>query len=332
MSYPTEKDHNFQPQDPALSDYSPKDAKWDDLRASTERVSQFLYRAGEFEKWAHRMHDCTGLLRFAELADTTTGEISLKLRHAEFCHARHCPMCQKRREIVYRSRFLEFLPQTLSERPNARWVFLTLTIPNVPVESLRDALKGMNAAWNRFTQRKEFKPVTGWIRTTEVTREAKRKGYAHPHFHCLLMVPPSFFNGKNYTKQSRWAEIWGECMRLDVVPSVDIRAVKGGVDKAILETVKTFTYSVKPETLEADQEWTLEYFRQVHKLRFIAAGGALKDAIRSIDSVTDEDMIYTDDNPKPEAPEKELRQLGYSWRRHELKYRRFSKADMPAEE
>lgn len=332
MSYPTEKDHNFQPQDPALSDYSPKDAKWDELRASTERVSQFLYRAGEFEKWAHRMHDCTGLLRFAELADTTTGEISLKLRYAEFCHARHCPMCQKRREIVYRSRFLEFLPQTLSEHPKARWVFLTLTIPNVPVESLRDALKGMNAAWNRFTQRKEFKPVTGWIRTTEVTREAKRKGYAHPHFHCLLMVPPSFFNGKNYTKQSRWAEIWGECMRLDVVPSVDIRAVKGGVDKAILETVKTFTYSVKPETLEADQEWTLEYFRQVHKLRFIAAGGALKDAIRSIDSVTDEDMIYTDDNPKPEAPEKELRQLGYSWRRHELKYRRFAKADRPADE
>lgn len=96
--------------------------------------------------------------------------------------------------------------------------------------------------------------------------------------------------------------------------------------------MKTFTYSVKPETLEADQEWTLEYFRQVHKLRFIAAGGALKDAIRSIDSVTDEDMIYTDDNPKPEAPEKELRQLGYSWRRHELKYRRFAKADVPAEE
>ncbi|WP_181851937.1 protein rep, partial [Klebsiella pneumoniae] len=179
-------------------DYSPKDAKWDELRASTERVSQFLYRAGEFEKWAHRMHDCTGLLRFAELADTTTGEISLKLRYAEFCHARHCPMCQKRREIVYRSRFLEFLPQTLSEHPKARWVFLTLTIPNVPVESLRDALKGMNAAWNRFTQRKEFKPVTGWIRTTEVTREAKRKGYAHPHFHCLLMVPPSFFK-VNYT-------------------------------------------------------------------------------------------------------------------------------------
>ncbi|GAS03615.1 hypothetical protein NGUA24_04057 [Salmonella enterica] len=47
--------------------------------------------------------------------------------------------------------------------------------------------------------------------------------------------------------------------------------------------------------------------------------------------MTDEEMIYTDDNPKPEEPEKELRQLGYSWRRYELKYRRFTKADRPPE-
>ncbi len=82
MSHPTENDQKNQSPDPALSDYSPKDAQWDDVRASTERVSQMLYRAGEFESWAHRMHDCTGLLRFAELADTSTGEISLKLRYA----------------------------------------------------------------------------------------------------------------------------------------------------------------------------------------------------------------------------------------------------------
>ncbi|HHQ9444032.1 TPA: hypothetical protein ACSW2D_005416, partial [Enterobacter roggenkampii] len=69
----------------------------------------------------------------------------------------------------------------------------------------------------------------------------------------------------------------------------------------------------------------------VHKLRFIAAGGALKDSIRRVDEMTDEEMIYTDDNPKPEEPEKELRQLGYSWRRHELKYRRFTKADRASE-
>lgn len=326
MPHPTENDRNFNTPETALRDYSPKDAQWDQVRKGTERVSQFLFAAGEFEKWAHRMHDCTGLLKFAEIANTGTGEISLKLRYAEFCHCRHCPMCQKRREIMYRSRFLDFLPQTLSEHQGARWVFLTLTIPNVPVESLRDSLRLMNDGWKKLTKRKEFKPVCGWIRTTEVTREAKRQGYAHPHFHCLVMVKPSFFK-VNYTKQSRWAEIWGECMRLDVVPVVDIRAVKGGLDKAILETVKTFTYSVKPEALEDDPAWTIEYFKQVHRLRFIAAGGALKDAIRKFDKETDEDLIYTDDNPKPEQPEKELSQRAYSWRRHEMKYRRCARAE-----
>ncbi|WP_162824034.1 protein rep, partial [Escherichia coli] len=115
-----------------------------------------LYRAGEFESWAHRMHDCTGLLRFAELAAPSTGALRLKIRYAEFCHARHCPMCQMRRSIGYRTRFLEFLPQTLSEHPNARWVFLTRTVPNMAVESLREALNGMNKAWNKFTQGMEF--------------------------------------------------------------------------------------------------------------------------------------------------------------------------------
>lgn len=332
MSNPTEKDLKNQPLDPALSDYSEKDAKWDQLRGSTERVSQLLFRVGEFESWAHRIHDCTGFLRFAELASLETGEISLKLRYAEFCHVRHCPMCQMRRSIVYRSRFLEFLSQIHSERSNARWVYLTLTVPNMPVESLREALREMNKAWDRFVKRKEFKLVLGWIRTTEVTREKKRKGYAHPHFHCLLMVPPSYFNGKNYVKQSRWLEMWRECMRDHSIESVDVRAVKGGIEKALMDAVKTFTYSVKPETLEADPEWTIEYFKQVHKLRFIASGGALKNAIKNIDSVTDEDMIYTDDNPKPEEAEKEMREIGYSWRRHELKYRRAVKLDKPAEE
>ncbi|WP_162825267.1 protein rep, partial [Escherichia coli] len=79
------------------------------------------------------------------------------------CHARHCPMCHMRRSIVYRTRVLEYLPQTLSEHPNSRLVYLTLTVPNIHVESLRESLKGMNKEWNKFTQRKEFRTVSGWI-------------------------------------------------------------------------------------------------------------------------------------------------------------------------
>ncbi|MDI5424891.1 ROK family protein, partial [Salmonella enterica subsp. enterica serovar Kentucky] len=41
--------------------------------------------------------------------------------------------------------------------------------------------------------------VQGWIRTTEVTRG--RDGSAHPHFHTLMMVPPSMLSGRDYVKQ-----------------------------------------------------------------------------------------------------------------------------------
>ncbi|MDI5829464.1 protein rep, partial [Salmonella enterica subsp. enterica serovar Kentucky] len=40
----------------------------------------------------------------------------------------------------------------------------------------------------------------------EVTRG--RDGSAHPHFHTLMMVPPSMLSGRDYVKQYRWVELW----------------------------------------------------------------------------------------------------------------------------
>lgn len=312
--------------DVSLSEISAKDKKWDVLKARTDGVSQLLYRAGEFEKWAQRMECCAGMLKFAEVLDKDTGEIRLRLRKADFCHCRHCLVCDWRRQLMYQARFLEFLPSLLKEYPKARWVFMTLTVPNVPVESLREQLKLMNLAWKRLIKRKEFKSVNGWIRTTEVTMEKNRSGYAHPHFHCLMMVPPSWFDGKHYIKQSRWSEIWGECMRLDVIPIVDVRAIKGGPDKAILETIKAFTYSVKSESLISDANWTLEYFKQVHHLRFIATGGALKDALKRIEAETDDEFIHVEGGSSSEENEDKKR-LAFNWRKNDMKYRRCKKAD-----
>ena len=79
-------------------------------------------------------------------------------------------------------------------------LFLTLTVRNMPVCELRDALQHMNKSWQRLIKRKEFKAVQGWIRTTEITRG--KDGSAHPHFHILLMVPPSWFRGKHTLNNS----------------------------------------------------------------------------------------------------------------------------------
>jgi hypothetical protein len=219
---------------------------------------------------------------------------------------------------MWRARFFQALPTIQAAHPTARWLFLTLTVKNCPITDLRSTLAAMNTGWQRLLKRPEFEPVTGWIRTTEVTRG--KDGAAHPHFHCLLMVAPSYFNGRCYVTQARWRELWQSVMRLDYPPVVDVRTVKGngdGIKKAVCETLK---YAVKPSDMTDDPAWFLEYTRQTHKLRFIATGGLLKKILKTEKPETNEDLLLTD-NPA-DTPETDEQLLRFDWDKPTRKYRR----------
>ena len=56
--------------DQALSDYSPKDAKWDRDRAVTQSMSEFLFQMQRFERWAERMDGCTRTLGLGEVINS----------------------------------------------------------------------------------------------------------------------------------------------------------------------------------------------------------------------------------------------------------------------
>lgn len=311
--------------DISLSEMSPKDAKFDKMKAASELLSEVLLGT-DFDKWSARINSCADILKYYPHIDKETGEFLIKLIEVYFCHCRHCPVCDGRRSLRHMAMFRKSLPKILNDYPKTRWVFMTLTVPNILIESLRDELKLMSKAWDRFVKRKEFKQVKGWIRKTEVTCEGKRKNYAHPHFHCLLMVTPSWFDGKHYTKQSRWSEIWGECMKLDTTPIVDVRAVKGTPDTAAVEVLKAFNYSVKPEILVNNREWMLEYFNQVHYLKFIASGGAFKNVFKSTEPETDESLIHIDGESEFSDDAAKVR-VAFNWRTHDKQYRRFRKGD-----
>lgn len=311
----------YTPRD-GLSDYSPKDRKWDAYRGQTELLADFLAEYGEFQRYAERMEKCSGLLHFGWETQPETGESRLRLRNAQFCRFRHCATCAWRRSLAMTARLLEALPGLTRDHPTGRWIFLTLTVPNCPVGELAATLKTMNEAWNRLRLRREFKPVQGWARSTEVTREAKREGYAHPHFHCLLLVPRSMMAGKHYVKHARWVELWRDCMRLDVDPVVDVRAVKGSITAAVAEVVKVFGYSVKPEVAAADPEWFLELIRQVHRKRFFASGGVLKETFKEPE--TDKEMIQGD---QPAEGIDDGSRLAFAWAPTQQRYKRAPKAD-----
>lgn len=235
---------------------------------------------------------------------------------------------------MWQARFYQSLPDLVTAHPKSRWIFLTLTVRNCDISDLKQTLQYMNKSWHRLVKRKEFKPVLGWVRTTEVTRG--KDGSAHPHFHALLMVPPSMLAGNNYVKQSRWVELWGDCLRVDYAPNIDVRAVKARAPKsgqtpldataaalqgAVAETLK---YSTKPDDLLADQGWFLELTKQTHKLRFVATGGALKNVLK-VDQESDQDLISPEGDQGEEGEDEPL--LAFGWNPSARKYKRARKFD-----
>lgn len=298
-------------QQPALSDVSPQDKPWDKHRAFADRVEGYYASTEEFRDYGTRIHYCSELLQFGLVAQDE-GELKLKLRSARFCRLRHCPVCQWRRSLMWKAKAFKVLPKIVENYPSHRWLFVTLTQKNVPITQLRDTLTQMNKGFQRLVQLKAW-PAEGWLRSTEVTRG--RDGGAHPHFHCLLLVPSSYF-GRKYIKQAEWVSMWRQSARLDYNPIMDVQAVKTGNKPSDL-VPELLKYCTKESDLVADREWFLELTRQMHKMRCIATGGVLKEYLRELEEEP-EDLIGQDDSDPRLADELSLY---FGWKRREKRYR-----------
>jgi plasmid rolling circle replication initiator protein Rep len=309
-------DHQFY-----LSDVSQKDKPWDVHRSASDQV-KLIYRDTEYRDYATRIQRCSTLLEFS-LSTSDENELKLKLQRAFFCRVRHCPVCQWRRSMKWRARFIQALPKIYEDYPTVRWIFVTLTVQNCPLEDVRTTLKQMGAAWEKFSHRKAF-PALGWIRAVEVTRS--KNGYAHPHYHCLIAVPASYF-GSKYLKQSDWTEMWKQSLRVDYTPVVDVRSVKPkskargeAAQREIFEAVcETFKYSVKESDLLADGSWLVLLTYQLHKTRAIATGGILKKYLLDKDCEQAEDLInimQDPDEPKNESDPI----IAFGWREKVKRY------------
>jgi plasmid rolling circle replication initiator protein Rep len=295
---------------PSLSDLSDRDKPWDKHRGNADRVSKH-YAGSEFQAYSDRVYYCSEFLDFRLKPDSDDGGIKLKLDSARFCRVRHCPVCQWRRSLMWKAKAYKVLPKIVAQYPTHRWLFVTLTVRNCPITELRSTLAWMHESFKRLTKLKDF-PAIGWIKSTEVTRG--KDGSAHPHFHCLLMVQPSYF-GKNYMKQAEWVELWKRCLRTEYNPVLDVQAIKKGVQPSTL-VPELLKYCTKESDMTGDREWFLELTRQMHKTRTIATGGVLKDYLHELEQEP-EDLIG-----KGEEPEQDDEQhLYFEWKRKQKKYK-----------
>lgn len=305
-----------------LSDVSPRHKPWDIHRGEADDVTAVYAGSGkrQHHRYAERIAGCAQVLGFAR--DPPTGK--LKLANVWFCRVRSCPVCQWRRSVMWQARIYYALPLLVRDFPDVRFLFLTLTVKNCPVTELRRALQNMAHGWKRMMEVKTF-PAIGWVRSVEITR-SQRDRSAHPHYHCLLMVPPSYFQG-DYLKQSDWAELWRYSLRIDYKPVVDIRVVKPerrlasgktvpaswNIWGAVVEILK---YAVKPSDMVRDPWWFLQLVDQIHKTRAVAVGGILKKYIREKEK---EDLtVESGEGPLVE----ELERLFFQWKQVVRKYRK----------
>ena len=309
----------FDGSDTSLSDVSPKDKPWDTHKKNSRIVAE-IYKLGGFDSYVQRLDDCAGSLTF-ELKEDDEAKTHFKLSQARFCRVRWCPVCQWRRSLSWRARLLTHIPRILEDFPTSRFLFLTLTFRNCELEDLRTTLQSKNTAWKRLIKRKAF-PAIGFLKSVEVTRG--KDGTAHPHFHCLLMVKPSYF-GHAYISQEKWTQMWKESMRIDYTPIVHVKAIKQpketngkNLTKDLIASIfEVAKYSVKESDLIFDVDWLIGLTHQMHKMRAISLGGVFKEYLSEDDP---KDLIHVDE----EAEEIELTdtdlQLVFDWKETITKY------------
>lgn len=321
-----------------LSDVSPRDKPWDQHKDQARQVAS-IYTQADYEKYSKRIWECSQSLEFRVLSDDQGGS-HLKLHSARFCRVRLCPVCQWRRSMMWRARFLKALPKICADYPRGRFIFLTLTVRNCRLEDLRETIAWMNASWLKMIKRKNF-PALGWIKCIEVTRG--ETDLAHPHFHCLLMVNSNYFT-INYISQANWTKMWKECLKVDYTPIVNVKRVRNrkhkskqtvdSIDNTTVDTInnrpvdnpiddiiagvlETIKYSVKPADLIGEdymfvtpQDWLAELTRQLHKSRSIALGGIFKQYLSEDDP---EDLINAEIEEETDLDEEGYNYI-FEWR------------------
>ena len=142
-----------------------------------------------------------------------------RLRAANFCRVRLCPICQWRRSLKLYSQMSQAMRYVSSQGAYA-YAFLTLTVRNVTLDGLPGALDQICKGFFRLMKYREVKAaVHGWYRGIEITHNLDRNSPEfdtfHPHVHVVLVVKPSYFTSKYYLSQARWTELWKRATGID---------------------------------------------------------------------------------------------------------------------
>lgn len=214
----------------------------------------------------------------------------LHLMSGNFCRDRFCPMCNYKRARKLMAQMLQSLDYL---GDNYKYLFLTLTTPNVPADQLRPKITQMRLAVYEYLRGKGFGEdyrlvksiILGYQTSVEVTRNSKT-GLYHPHMHIILAVPKNYADkgSGEYIPHDRWLQAWRNVMHDQSITQVHIQTLKALEDDFRKPVAEATKYAFKDSDYLIDGNAALtdqivgELLSQLKGLRFASYGGVIRQA------------------------------------------------------
>lgn len=214
------------------------------------------------------------------------------------CNNRFCPFCSKLKS-VYDTVSYQAIFDYISKTNDVKFLFLTLTAPNVPGKDLDQEIKSFRKATNDFFKYSEIKNIVlGSLGKLEVTYNRDTDTF-HPHMHYILVVDKKYRKGrKDYVSRERMLELWRRAKGDSSIIALDIRTLKNkkdtGISSGILELTK---YIAKDSDYLYSEKVFSDFYNGLKGKRMFRPAGIVKDAVRAfkggiLDDYIKDDMIY----------------------------------------
>lgn len=222
-----------------------------------------------------RLKECGNFIKFQSSEDKT----KFILAGGNFCNNRFCPFCSWLKAKRTAFELLELI-KVVEYTEKLAFIFITLTVPNVPKESLREEIENFNISFNRLWKTKEFKAFNkGFIRKLEITYNEERNDY-HPHFHLVVAVNKSYFKSRNYMSKRRLLELWQRATRNPAITQVDIKPCRMDTVKQVMELA---TYSAKQGDLYSSKEVFDGFYEGLFRKKLLVYNGIFKEYKKKIE-------------------------------------------------
>jgi plasmid rolling circle replication initiator protein Rep len=228
-------------------------------------------------KMLDRIKYCGGWLHF--IADKPMEK--RKLMNSNFCKWRFCPMCGWRKALSD-SLMISLMMKQIHTVQRKAFIFLTLTVPNVPATKLKAEITELNKAFDRlFKSGQPDEICHGYLRKLEVTYNPTRDDY-HPHFHVVIAVNQSYFRSRDYIKQAKWLELWRRAKRDPSITQVDVRKVQSRKDATgaieSFEVAEFSKYAAKDADYAKNKKVFDTFYDALKGRRQMTFGGLFTDA------------------------------------------------------